>query len=267
MKSHGSGGARSRGAARASGVGARGRSGRGSLGDMLSGVAVAIGCVLFLGGFGWAALAYRPYTVPTDSMRPTVNPGDRVLAQRIDTSQVRRGDVVVFDDPLWGNLPILKRVVGVGGDKVACCDRQGRLTVDGTPVGEPYLRGGGPASAVAFDVTVPSGRLFVLGDNRVVSEDSRMRLASADHGSVPSGDVRARVDAVLWPPSRFGTVGRPASFVALPGGVSRPGPIMVILGSVAAGAVLITGGAAYGPVARRSGRQRERRGGRVRVAA
>lgn len=70
---------------------------------------------------------YKPYTVPTGSMTPTVNAGDRVLAQRIDGSEVRRGDVVVFTDPVWGDMPMVKRVVGIGGDRIACCGKGGRL--------------------------------------------------------------------------------------------------------------------------------------------
>lgn len=101
--------------------------GRGRLGNVLSGLAVAVGCVLFLGGFVWGAVVYQPYTVPTESMTPTVNAGDRVLAQRISGADVRRGDVVVFKDKQWGDLPMVKRVAGVGGDKVACCDSHGRL--------------------------------------------------------------------------------------------------------------------------------------------
>src|SRR6476660_1118564 len=104
-------------------MGARhGNGGHSRLRGYLSGLAVAVGCVLFLGGFAWGAVEYQPYTVPTDSMQPTDNPGDRVLGQRIDGSAVHRGDVVVFDDPTWGIVPMVKRVVGVGGDKVACCD-------------------------------------------------------------------------------------------------------------------------------------------------
>src|SRR4051812_26813434 len=92
----------------------------GRTGHVLSGLAVALGCVLFLGGFGWGAVLYRPYTVPTGSMMPTVDPGDRVLAQRVDGAEVRRGDVVVFSDSLWGEVPMVKRVVAVGGDTVRC---------------------------------------------------------------------------------------------------------------------------------------------------
>lgn len=101
--------------------------GRGKLGSKLSGLAVAVGCVLFLGGFAWAAVVYRPYTVPTESMTPTVNAGDRVLAQRVDGGEVRRGDVVVFTDAAWGDMPMVKRVVGIGGDRIACCEKDGRL--------------------------------------------------------------------------------------------------------------------------------------------
>lgn len=102
--------------------------GHGKLGSMLSGLAVAVGLVLFLGGFAWGALVYKPYIVPTESMTPTVNAGDRVLAERVDGSEVRRGDVVVFTDPAWdNNMPMVKRVVGIGGDKIACCEKSGRL--------------------------------------------------------------------------------------------------------------------------------------------
>ena len=174
------------------------KGGRGRLGNILSGLAVAVGCVLFLGGFAWGAVLYEPFTVPTDSMQPTVNPGDRVLAQRIDGNQAHRGDVVVFQDPAWGNVPLVKRVVGLGGDKVACCDKQGRLTVNGTPLDEPYLFGHGPASQVGFSVTVPSGQLFMLGDNRPVSEDSRVHLTDADHGSVPAGASVGTADCACF---------------------------------------------------------------------
>ncbi|MFF8833625.1 signal peptidase I [Streptomyces sp. NPDC015131] len=232
--------------------------GRGRLGSALSGLAVAVGCVLFLGGFVWGAVEYQPYTVPTESMAPTVDSGDRVLAQRIDGAEVRRGDVVVFKDPAWGDLPMVKRVVGVGGDTVACCDGGGRLTINGKPVEEPYLRSSGPASLTKFNAAVPAGKLFLLGDERGTSQDSRVHLQDAGHGAVPRGSVSARVDAVAWPPGEM--VDRPEGFAALPGGVSRPGPVKLVVGSVVAGMVLILGGAAYGPVARRLSRPGRNRG-------
>ncbi|MET9927016.1 MULTISPECIES: signal peptidase I [unclassified Streptomyces] len=235
--------------------------GRGRTGTMVSGLAVAVGCVLFLGGFFWAAVVYKPYAVPTDSMSPTVNAGDRVLAERIDGADVRRGDVVVFTDSAWGATPMVKRVVGVGGDTVVCCDRDGRLTVGGTPVEEPYIDRGpaaagapAPASPQNFSAKVPKGQIFLLGDERSTSLDSRVHLEDAGQGSVPLSAVQARVDAVAWPMN--GMIGRPASFAALPGGVSADGPLPLQLGAVLVGVVLILGGAAYGPVAARSARRR-----------
>ncbi|BFP51855.1 signal peptidase I [Streptomyces griseus] len=240
--------------------------GRGRLGAMMSGLAVAVGCVLFLGGFVWAAVVYQPYTIPTDSMAPTVNPGDRVLAERIDGADVRRGDVVVFTDEVWGATAMVKRVVGVGGDKVACCDEDGRLTVNGTPVDEPYLDRGraaagsaAPASPQDFSATVPKGQIFLLGDERATSLDSRVHLQDAGQGSVPLSAVQARVDAVAWPMN--GMIARPSSFAALPGGVSAAGPLPLQLGAILVGVVLILGGAVYGPVAARLTRRRTAAGG------
>ncbi|MFI1844496.1 signal peptidase I [Streptomyces microflavus] len=235
--------------------------GRGRAGAMVSGLAVAVGCVLFLGGFIWAAVVYKPYTVPTASMSPTVNAGDRVLAERIDGADVRRGDVVVFADSVWGDTPMVKRVVGIGGDTVACCDKDGRLTVDGTPVDEPYLNRGPaaagaplPASPQNFSAKVPRGQIFLLGDERSTSLDSRVHLEDAGQGSVPLSAVQGRVDAVAWPMN--GMIGRPESFAALPGGVSADGPLPLQVGAALVGVVLILGGAAYGPVAARSARRR-----------
>ncbi|MDX3097347.1 signal peptidase I [Streptomyces sp. ME19-03-3] len=244
-----------------SATGRAGEEGGGRTGRIASGLVVALGCVLFLGGFAWGALVYRPYTVPTGSMTPTVDAGDRILAQRIDGSQVRRGDIVVFTDPLWGDVPMLKRVVAVGGDKVACCDKQGRLTVDGKPVDEPYrLDTGGPASPTPFSATVPRGNLFMMGDNRATSEDSRLRIEDADNGSVLRSAVSARADGVAWPLGRAGMVDRTGAFAALPGdGPSEPGPLRAVGGAIGAGVVLIFGGAAYGPVADRARRRRAAR--------
>ncbi|MFJ7324720.1 MULTISPECIES: signal peptidase I [Streptomyces] len=239
--------------------------GRGRAGTMVSGLAVAVGCVLFLGGFLWAAVVYKPYAVPTASMAPTVNAGDRVLAERIDGGDVRRGDVVVFSDSVWGDTPMVKRVVGVGGDTVACCDKEGRLTVGGTPVEEPYIDRGpaaagtrAPASPQDFSAKVPEGQIFLLGDERSTSLDSRVHLEDAGQGSVPLSAVQARVDAVAWPMN--GMIGRPDSFAALPGGISADGPLPLQVGAVLVGVVLILGGAAYGPVAARSARRRRTAG-------
>jgi signal peptidase I len=243
-------------------TGRRTDEGHGRLGNRLSGLAVALGCVLFLGGFIWAAIVYQPYTVPTGSMTPTIDAGDRVLAQRIDGQVVRRGDVVVFKDASWGDLPLVKRVVAVGGDKVACCT-DGRLTVNGKQISEPYLAPGQPASAEGIPATsVPKGRLFVLGDERSGSLDSSMHLQDPGNGAVPRSSVDARVDAVAWP--LRGMLQRPESFASLPGGLSRPGPLRTMLVAVVAGAVLVLGGAAWTPLAQRLGSRRSRSDGRGR---
>ncbi|MFG1809849.1 signal peptidase I [Streptomyces sp. NPDC049040] len=225
--------------------------GGGGIGHRVSGIAIAVGCVLFLGAAVWGALVYRPYTVPTTSMVPTVQPGDRLLAQKVSGSEVHRGDVVVFKDKLWGTKPLVKRVVGVGGDVVACCDAQGRLTVNGKPIDETYLKGGGPASVEPFSTRVPAGQIFLLGDNRAVSEDSRIHLDDAQGGSVPASDVRARVDGVAWPSSRMGLLSRTSAFGVVPGGGSPgQGPLGLLMIAVVVGVVLILGGAAYDPLAK-----------------
>ncbi|MFJ6936407.1 signal peptidase I [Streptomyces sp. NPDC101132] len=227
------------------------KDGRGRLGNTLSGLAVAVGFVLFLGGFVWGAMLYQPYTVPTDSMMPTVKPGDRVLAERIDGGEVRRGDVVIFTDAMWSNAPMVKRVVGVGGDTVKCCGQGGRLTVNGVQIDEPYLdTTRGMASEIPFEVKVPEGKLFLLGDRRGASVDSRAHLQEAGQGTVSRSAVTARVDAVAWPSPQM--LERPGAFGALPGGISAAGPVKPVLGAIVAGALLVLGGAAYGPLAKRS---------------
>ncbi|GAA3766173.1 signal peptidase I [Streptomyces chiangmaiensis] len=227
--------------------------GRGRLGRTLSGLVVALGCVLFLGGFVWGAIVYRPYTVPTDSMSPTIMAGDRVMAQRVDTADITRGDVVVFKQKSWGNMPIVKRVVAVGGDTIACCT-EGKLTVNGKQIQESYLSKGQPAELKTIPtITVPKGRLFLLGDERSGSLDSTAHLTEAFSGTVPRSAVDARVDAVVWPMN--GMLERPTGFEAL-GPISSPGPLRPIVGVIVAGAVLVMAGAAYGAIADRAGRRR-----------
>ncbi|WP_030896654.1 MULTISPECIES: signal peptidase I [unclassified Streptomyces] len=225
-------------------------------GQRLSGLAVALGLALFLGGFAWAAVIYRPYTVPTGSMSPTIDAGDRILAQRVEGGEVRRGDVVVFKDATWGDAPMVKRVVAVGGDTVSCC-QDGKLKVNGKEIDEPYLPKGEPAEITGFPtVTVPKGRLFLLGDERGSSVDSTAHLTDAASGTVARSAVDARVDAVVYPMD--GPLPRPTGFEAL-GVLSSPGPLRTITALVIGGAVLVLGGGAYGPIAKRTGAARARR--------
>jgi signal peptidase I len=168
-------------------------------------------------------------------MEPTLSVGDRVLVSKLGhlTGPVRRGDVVVFDGsgtfapetpgttfggPLGrvagavgGFLGIapserdfVKRVVGVGGDRVVCCDAAGRLTVNGTPLAEPYVMPGDPPSAVRFDVVVPPGRLWLMGDHRSDSADSRAHLGDPGGGTVPVDRVIGKVVLTFWPVSHAG---------------------------------------------------------------
>ncbi|MFG2789422.1 signal peptidase I [Streptomyces sp. NPDC048419] len=224
-------------------------------GQRLSGLAVALGVVLFLGGFAWGAVMYRPYTVPTSSMSPTIGVGDRVLAQRVDGSEIRRGDVVVFNDTSWvTGSAVVKRVVAVGGDTVSCCTN-GKLTVNGKQIDESYLKGNVVEDKKIPTVKVPKGRLFLLGDEREGSLDSSAHLSDAAQGTVPESAVTARVDAVAWPMK--GMLERPTGFETL-GALSQPGPLTIIVTMIVAGAVLVFAGGAYGPIAKRTAARRSR---------
>ena len=221
-------------------------------GQRLSGLAVALGLVLFLGGFAWGAVLYRPYTVPTGSMTPTIGVGDRVLAQRVDGDEIRRGDVVVFTDKTWvSNAPVVKRVVAVGGDTVSCCT-DGKLTVNGKEIDETYLKGNVVEDKAIPTVKVPEGRLFLLGDERQGSLDSSAHLTDTARGTVARSAVTARVDAVVWPMK--GMLERPTGFEPL-GALSTPGPLRTIFVLIVVGAALVLGGGAYGPMAKLFGRR------------
>ncbi|WP_344442337.1 signal peptidase I [Kitasatospora nipponensis] len=218
--------------------GPAGRSRGGRLGGVLQAVLLVVGLGLLVGGFGLAAVDYRPYSVPTGSMAPTIAAGDTVLARKVDGGAVGRGDIVVFRDQAWGGETLVKRVVGVGGDTVVCCDAQHRLTVNGTSIDEPYLA---PSTVPVspFSAVVPAGRLFLLGDNRIGSQDSRVHLDQVA-GTVPATDVIARVEAVALPSDHTRLVGRTVAFDGLGGpAASRPGPLEPAVWASVGGAVLI----------------------------
>src|SRR3712207_2549696 len=113
--------------------------------------------------------------------------------------------------PSGGHL--VKRVVAVGGDRVRCCDDKGRVTVNGVPLNErSYLKKGSVPSDRTFDVKVPADRLWVMGDNRSNSEDSRFHQRLRGRGTIPAENVVGKVWAVVWPLSRFHLVGSPETF-------------------------------------------------------
>lgn len=158
-----------------------------------------------------------PFSIPSGSMEQTLQVGDRILVDRATyrLRDVQRGDVVVFDgtDSFGGSGPAadaadvdyVKRVIAVGGDRVACCDRRGRLTVNGDPLDEGrYLYPADEPSELLFDIAVPEGRLWVMGDHRSDSQDSRAHLGDPGGGTIPTDDVIGRVLGVIWPLSRFG---------------------------------------------------------------
>lgn len=186
------------------------------------------------------AFLVQAFFVPSASMEDTLAVSDRIIASKITTTMggVSRGEVVVFKDPgdwlpdpppradgwrglvqtgltFIGLLPsdtgndLVKRVIGVEGDRIACCDAEGRIVLNGKPLVEDYIIG--PTDQVLFDVVVPAGGVFVMGDNRGNSRDSRFHL-EVDSGAVPVDDVVGRVVLVVWPLDRVATVPIPDAF-------------------------------------------------------
>lgn len=154
------------------------------------------------------AYVVAPFTITSGSMEVTLQRGDRVLVDRLSPHLrgLRRGDVVVFAGAAFvaPDRTFVKRVIGVAGDRVACCDRRGRLTVNGEPLDErEYLYRGDTASELRFDVAVPDGALWVMGDHRSESRDSRAYLGAPGGGAVPANDVAGRVMGIVWPLSRL----------------------------------------------------------------
>ncbi|CAL9572546.1 signal peptidase I [Streptomyces sp. enrichment culture] len=167
------------------------------------------------------AFVAQPFQIPSGSMERGLRVGDRVLVNKLAYrfgAEPQRGDVVVFDGRgSFGNGHYIKRVVGVGGDRVVCCDREGRIEVNGRPVDEStFLYPGDRPSSVRFDVVVPVGRLFLLGDHRSASSDSRDHLGSPGGGMVAVGDVTGRAEAVVWPFGHAARLERPDAYARVP---------------------------------------------------
>jgi signal peptidase I len=201
------------------------------------------------------------FLIPSVSMENTLQVDDRVVVEKV--SPIKRGEVIVFQDPggwLTGTTPrergpigkafqfvgvlpdvstehLIKRVIGMPGDRVICCDEAGQVTVNGHALDETsYLviaPDGAPIrpSAIKFDAVVPAGHFFVMGDNRDHSRDSRCHLndvqAGANKGDnafVPKDLVVGRAIAVLWPLGHAGGLQTPATFEQLPAG-KVPAPV------------------------------------------
>ncbi|WP_369235891.1 signal peptidase I [Streptomyces sp. R21] len=166
-----------------------------------------LGLVILVGSLLYARSAYTSVTVASESMAPTYTVGQRLVVERLDGDEVRRGDIVLFDAPETEiNGAVIKRVVGVGGDRVVCCRGEGadeRITVNGKPLDEPYVKDGIADGVKPYDVKVPAGRLFLLGDYRKNSMDSRFYTSGGHQGTVADGAVLGRVvdgssGAVVW---------------------------------------------------------------------
>jgi signal peptidase I len=195
---------------------------------------ILLGLVALLVSLVVKTFFVQMFFVPSASMEPLFVTDDRILVEKVSywTGEVERGDVVVFEDPGgWldpgpelngfqkalsavGLYPtgghLVKRVVGVGGDHVVCCDADGRMTVNGVPLDEPYLRDAGRQRT--FDVTVPEDRLWVMGDNRSNSEDSRYHQDLPGEGSIPEDRVVGKVWAIVWPLDRLDLLDRPEAY-------------------------------------------------------
>ncbi len=140
-------------------------------------VLVAGAAVALAAGVTTDVVTMRTFSVPTDSMDNTVRAGDVVLVST--TAPVRRGEVVVEEQP--GDGDHVRRVIGLPGDHVACCDAAGRVTVNGIALHETYLPRGAVPSRTQFGVTVPRGKLWLMGDNRGIAYDSRATGPVAAH--------------------------------------------------------------------------------------
>jgi signal peptidase I len=189
------------------------------------------------------AFAIQAFYIPSSSMENTLDIGDRVLINKVvyHLRPIHRGDIIVFDgtgswdfgtstnssnifskavDELEGLVGIshdssiyIKRVIGLPGDHVACCNAEGQVTVNSVPLSEgSYLFPGNVPSTQKFSTTVPAGNLWVMGDHRLVSYDSRGHMGDPGGGSIPESAVLGRAFVVIWPPSRWGFLNIPATF-------------------------------------------------------
>ncbi|SDY54360.1 signal peptidase I [Micromonospora pattaloongensis] len=191
---------------------------------ILLGVAVLVAVLV-------RAFVLQTFWIPSPSMEHTLDINDRVLVNKLvyDFRSPERGEVIVFRAPSsWRSDPsgedFIKRVIGIAGDRVQCCDAQQRLMINGHPIDEPYIFAEGgvsdPAADQPFDVTVPKGRLWVMGDHRSASGDSLEHWERSDHdiqlATVPEDSVVGRAFVVFWPVDRAKWLSVPESFASVP---------------------------------------------------
>jgi signal peptidase I len=178
------------------------------------------------------------FYIPSGSMENTLQINDRVAVNKVPFvgKAIGRGDVVVFRDPdNWlpepfaidenkylaktkealvavGVLPnptkqyLVKRVIGIAGDKVECCSKNKKLMINGVEIKEPYIFSGNSASDTNFNVTVPAGKIWVMGDHRAASADSRFHQEDVNKGMVPTSKVTGKVVGIIWPIENLGFV-------------------------------------------------------------
>jgi signal peptidase I len=210
------------------------------------------------------AFAIQAFRIPSGSMEDTLQIGDRVLVNKVvyDFRGIDRGDIVVFNGQgSWDPSPppdsgvnvlsrayhgmlravgletkgtdYIKRVIGLPGDRVACCDAEGRITVNGTALHEgSYLYPGSDPSMQKFGITVPRGRLWVMGDHRADSADSRYHLQDPGDGTIPVDEVVGRAFIIIWPPSQLQDLPIPGTFkqAALEGGGAAAPAVPLLAG-------------------------------------
>ena len=214
-------------------------------------VVLALGLALLIKTF-----LVQAFFIPSESMEQTLIPGDRVLVNKLAYrfGDIRRGDVIVFNganswapevqlqEPssavgqglqavgqLFGFTPVgekdfIKRVIGLPGDRVTYNPEIGRVTVNGKPLAEAdYLFPGDKPSQQPFDIVVPEGHLWVMGDHRAASSDSRGHMGDPGGGAIPTEDVVGRAFVIVWPLDRAAVLSRPDAFTEA--GLAAPAPM------------------------------------------
>lgn len=234
----------------------RGRAAAGAAGAAIREFVVVVAMALAL-SFVVKTWLIQAFYIPSGSMEDTLILNDRVVVNKLvpDVVDLQRGDIIVFEDPgdwlssvpevshgpvrdsvervlsFVGLLPdtsdnhLIKRVIGMPGDHIVCCDAQGRLTVNGVPLNEPYVKPGDVPSSITFDITVPDGEVWVMGDHRSDSEDSRFHDpdGTGAEGSVPIANITGRAVAKVWPFDRTGWLSRPeGTFAQVPAPGASP---------------------------------------------